>query len=91
MQKNIKIGSIIDSRGVVMVVVYQHRDGSIDAGDIGASRDIDDLQRVLPNGFAFRPVKDGLQTSRMLKDPSSPPTKRFAAMWPAAVLSSSKR
>lgn len=61
MQKNTKIGSITDSHGIVMVVVYRHRDGSIDAGDIGASRDIDDLQRLLPNGFAFRPVRGVLQ------------------------------
>lgn len=58
MQKNTKIGSITDSRGIVMAVVYQDRDGSIDAGDIGASRDIDNLQRLLPSGFAFRPCKD---------------------------------
>jgi hypothetical protein len=61
MQKDTKIGSITDSRGIVMAVVYQHRDGSIDAGDIGASRNMDDLQRFLPNGFAFHPCKDLLQ------------------------------
>jgi hypothetical protein len=57
MQKDTKIGLITDSRGIVMAVVYQHRDGSIDAGDIGASSNMDDLQRFLPNGFAFRPCK----------------------------------
>jgi hypothetical protein len=61
MQKDTKVGSITDSRGVVVAMVYQQRDGSIDAGDIGASRNMDDLQRFLPNGFAFRPRKDVLK------------------------------
>jgi hypothetical protein len=61
MQKNTKIGSITDSHGIVMAVVYQHRDGLIDAGDIGETRDMDDLKEFLPNGFAFRPCKDVLK------------------------------
>jgi len=61
MQKDTKIGSITDSRGIVMAMVYQHRDGSIDACDIGASRNMDDLQCFLPNGFAFCPCKDLLK------------------------------
>ena len=61
MQKDTKVGSITDSHGIVMAVVYQHRDGSIDAGDIGTSRNMDDLQDLLPKGFAFRPCKDALR------------------------------
>jgi hypothetical protein len=61
MQKDTKLGSITDSRGVVMVVVYQYRDGSIDAGDIGTGRNMEDLERLLPKGFAFRPCKDVLK------------------------------
>jgi len=61
MRQDTKVGSITDSHGIVMAVVYQHRDGSIDAGDIGNGRDMDDLQRLLPNGFTFRPCKDALR------------------------------
>jgi len=57
MQRNTKIGSITDSRGIVIALVYQHRDGVIDAGEIGETRDMNELQRFLPNGFAFRPCK----------------------------------
>lgn len=57
MQKNTKIGSITDSCGIVIALVYQHRDGGIDAGEIGETRDMNDLQGLLPKGFAFRPWK----------------------------------
>lgn len=60
MQKNTKIGSITDSCGIVIALVYQHLDGVIDAGDIGETRDMNDLQRLLPKGFAFRPRKNDL-------------------------------
>lgn len=55
--KVVKIGSINDPNGIVMDMVYQHPDGSVDAGDIGSGRNIDDLQQSLRLGFSFRPCK----------------------------------
>jgi hypothetical protein len=61
MQKHKKVGAITNSHGIVMAVVYQNHDGSLHAGEIGDGRDIQDLQSLLPKGFAFRPCKDALE------------------------------